>query len=77
LDFGCPELETFFAEFTVRVNEAIDSGALVNGDAVIVIENWQEDLKKVTLRITWDSPDSGEKRTYERHIYIHRNHRGE
>jgi hypothetical protein len=77
LDFGCPELEEFFTEFTVRVNEAIDSGALLNGDAVIVIENWQEDLKKLTMRITWDKPDSGEKRTYERHVYIHRNHRGE
>jgi hypothetical protein len=77
LDFGCPALEEFFAEYTVRVNEAIESGALENGDAVIVIENWQEDLKKVTMRITWDKPDSGEKRTYERHVYIHRNHRGE
>ena len=77
LDFGCPEFEEFFAEFTVQANEAIDSGALENGDAVIVIENWQDDLKKVTMRITWDDSDSGEKRTYERDVYIHRNHRGE
>ena len=77
LDFGCPEFEAFFTEYSVRVNQSIDSGRLENGDAVIVIENWQEDLKKVTLRITWDDPDSGDKRTYERHIYIHRNHRGE
>jgi hypothetical protein len=63
--------------FTDRVNEAIDSGALDNGDAVIVTENWQQDLKKVTMRITWDAPETGDRKTYERHIYIHRNNQGE
>ncbi|UCF28358.1 MAG: cytochrome bc complex cytochrome b subunit, partial [Chloroflexota bacterium] len=77
LDFGCPELEEFYTLFSHRVNEAIESGALPNGDAVIVIENWQEDLKKVTMRITWDDPESGERNTYEKHVYIHRNSQGE
>ena len=77
LDFGCPEFEEFFSLYTDRVNEAIDSGALENGDAVIVTENWQQDLKKVTMRITWDAPETGDRKTYERHIYIHRNNQGE
>ena len=77
MDFGCPEFETFFALYTDRVNKAIESGALPNGDAVIVIENWQQDLKKDTMRISWDDPETGDRKTYERHIYIHRNKRGE
>ena len=51
---------------------AIESGDLINADAILVVENWQEDLKKVTSRITWDDPVTGEKKTYERHIYVHR-----
>jgi ubiquinol-cytochrome c reductase cytochrome b subunit len=77
LDFGCPKLEGFFSLFSHRVNEVIDSGTLPDGDAVIVIENWQADLKKITMRITWDDPETGERKTYERHIFIHRNSQGE
>ncbi len=71
MDFGCSEFEEFFALFTERVNQTIDSGALVNPEAVLVVENWQEDLKKVTMRITWDDPVTGDRKTYERHIYVH------
>jgi ubiquinol-cytochrome c reductase cytochrome b subunit len=77
MDFGCPELEEFFSLYSFRVNEAIESGDLQNGEAVMVIENWQEDLKKNTMRITWDDSETGEKKSYERHIYIHRNTSGE
>ena len=77
MDFGCPELEEFFSLYSFRVNEAFESGDLSNGEAVMVIENWQEDLRKVTMRITWDDPETGERKSYERHIYVHRNTSGE
>jgi hypothetical protein len=35
----------------------------------MVIEDWQEDLKKVTLRINWDDPKP-ERRDLSRNIYI-------
>jgi len=76
LDYGCPDLERAFAEYTEAVNLAIEEGHLPNGQAAMVIEDWQEDLKKVTLRINWDDPETGEARSYSRNIYIHRNHRG-
>jgi uncharacterized protein (UPF0210 family) len=38
----------------------------------MLIEDWQADLRKVTLRITWDDVVSGERKTYERNIYLHR-----
>ena len=77
LDYGCLALEKFFAEFSDRVNTSIESNDLPNGEGVLVIEDWQKDLKKVTLRITWDDPESGGRLDYSRNIYLHRNHRRE
>jgi hypothetical protein len=77
LDFGCPKLEEFFEIYTGRLNAAIESQDLPNGEAIMVIEDWQENLKKVTMRILWDDQESGERREYFRHIYIHKNHGGE
>jgi hypothetical protein len=71
MDYGCPAFEEFFALYTERVNVAIENGDLNNPEAILVVENWQEDLKKVTTRITWDDPETGERKTYERHIYVH------
>ena len=84
LDYGCPELETVFAEFSERVNQAIEAGALPNGQAVMIVEDWQVDLKKVTQRIVWDDPEAPanappeeKTRTYFLDSYIHRNRGGE
>jgi quinol-cytochrome oxidoreductase complex cytochrome b subunit len=73
LDFGCPALEEVFSEYSERVNLAVEEGDLPDAQAVLVIEDWQADLRKVTPRITWNDPESGESRTYERHIFLHRN----
>ena len=69
LDFGCPEFEAFFAEYSHHINEAEAAGDLTNAGAVLVVENWQQDLKKVTFRIGWTV--SGENKTFEHSIYIH------
>jgi ubiquinol-cytochrome c reductase cytochrome b subunit len=66
------ELARVFVEFENRVNEAADEGQLPNTQAVIVIEDWQTDLKKVTPRIIWTDPESGEQKTFEKHLYLHR-----
>ncbi len=77
MDFGCPEFEELFSTYTERVNLAIETGTLITPEAVLVVENWQEDLKKVTMRITWDDPETSERKTYERHIYVHRDSHAE
>jgi hypothetical protein len=78
LDFGCPRLEEFFGIFSDRVNASIEAedpqARLSNGEGILLVEEWQENLKKVTLRITWDDLETGEGREYSRNIYIHRNH---
>jgi hypothetical protein len=77
LDFGCPALEEVFLEYTNAVNEAIESGDLPNGEGIMLIEDWQADLKKVTMRILWDDPESGQDKEYFKHVYLHRNHGSE
>ena len=70
MDFGCPDLEAVFKDYTQRVNEAAAQGKLPDVQAVLVIEDWQKDLKKVTPRIVWT--DSGQRKSYERQIFLHR-----
>jgi len=70
LDFGCPALESFFTLYGERVNESIKKGDLPQDtQAVLVIEEWQKDLKKVVLRMVW--PEGGASKSYERTIYLH------
>jgi hypothetical protein len=75
LDFGCPEFEEVFQEYTDMVNIAVEEGKLVEAEAVLVIDDWQKDLKKATPRIVWMEGD--QTKTYEKPIYIHRERGGE
>jgi hypothetical protein len=77
IPYGCPEFEAVFIEFTERVNEAEEIGKLPDAEGVIVIQEWQADLKKVTMRILWSDPESGESKTFEHNYYLHRERRGE
>jgi hypothetical protein len=70
LDFGCPDFEQVFIEYSDMVNEAAESGELPNAQAVIVIEDWQPGtLKKVTMRINYEK--EGQSLTYAKDIFIH------
>ncbi|MCI0519435.1 MAG: cytochrome b N-terminal domain-containing protein, partial [Chloroflexi bacterium] len=83
LPFGCPELTAVFADYSRRVLTAATDTSLQpferlpNAAAVMVIEDWQADLRKVTLRIVWNDVESGDSKTYEKHLFIHRDHGGE
>lgn len=70
LDFGCPQLEEVFKLYTEMVNAAIQRGKLPEAQAVLVIDDWQLDLKRLTIRITWS--EASQIKTYEKHIYLHR-----
>jgi hypothetical protein len=71
LEFGCPELETVFKDFGERVNES----GMQEVQAVLVIEDWQDGLKKITPRIIWT--EEGTQKTYEKHVFLHRDRGGE
>jgi len=66
-----PELALVFVEFENRIQEAEEAGGLPDAQGVMVIEDWQSDLRKVTPRIIWTDPESGEQKTYEKHIFLH------
>jgi ubiquinol-cytochrome c reductase cytochrome b subunit len=76
IDFGCPDLERVFAEFTKRVNDATQAGAFENTRALLVIEEWQANLVKVTPVINWDDPETGDPRSYQHDYFIHRDRLG-
>jgi hypothetical protein len=43
----------------------------------MIIEDWQVDLKRVTMRIIWTDPADGKRKTLERIVHLHRErHRG-
>jgi len=83
IDFGCPALNAVFQEFNSRIMEAATNESLPaelrlpNPEAVMVIEDWQQDLRKVTMRIAWQDSESGETKSYEKPVFIHRDHLGE
>jgi quinol-cytochrome oxidoreductase complex cytochrome b subunit len=68
-----PHLGAVFADFTDRINAAEASGDLVNAQGLIIIEDWQTDLKKVRMRINWDDPDTGVAKSLEHEYYLHKN----
>ncbi len=70
-----PALSRVFAEFGRRVNEAVDRGKLPEVQAVMVIEDWQANLRKVTPRIVWTDLATGKRKTYEQHIFLHSDRR--
>jgi ubiquinol-cytochrome c reductase cytochrome b subunit len=76
MDFGCPALKSVFVEYSERVGEAEADGRLPAVQAVMVIEDWQVDLRKITPRLIWQDPESGDTKTYEKHIFLHRNRGG-
>ena len=57
----------------VQVTKAEEAGGLPDAQAVLIIEDWQEDLRKVTPRIIWTDQDSGKTQTQEKNVFLHRN----
>lgn len=76
LDFGCPGFESFFTLFSNRVNDAIETGSLPKDvQAVVTIEDWAQNLKKVTVDMIWNVPDPNNpakpiQKSYERVVYL-------
>ncbi len=56
-------------EFNVEL-EKIKFSERVDHQGFMIIENWQPDLKKITLRVTWI--EGGEAGEYSETVYLHR-----
>jgi quinol-cytochrome oxidoreductase complex cytochrome b subunit len=79
-------LAEVFDQYQRQVQAARDAGELPEAQAFMIVEDWQQDLKRVTLRITWlqesteavtaevaGAPPSTSAQTLERTVYLHRN----
>ncbi len=66
---GCPHLNSVFFEYQERLLKAEEEGALPGMSAVMVVEDWQPDVKKVTLSIDW--LEGQEEKNYEKHYFLH------
>jgi hypothetical protein len=42
-----------------------------DAEAFMIVEDWQTDLKKVTLRVVWTNPD-GSPYEFSQSVYLHR-----
>lgn len=77
---GCPELTAVFREYSERINHAATQedlpsyARMPDASAIMLIEDWQPDLKKITMRINWNDVVTGDPKVYERHIFLHREH---
>lgn len=50
----------------------IESDVRENHVGLILIEDWQTDLKKITMRVLWDDLETGEPGEFSQTVYIHR-----
>lgn len=68
-----PKLSAFFTSFQACVARAGASGGLPQAEAILIVEAWQADLRRVTLRILWEDAASGQRKTHDRVVHLHRN----
>jgi quinol-cytochrome oxidoreductase complex cytochrome b subunit len=79
---AAPANATRFQALLVNLQQAVQTQAdhakksstqgLADAQGFFIVEEWQTNLKKVTLRITWTPREKGDTGAYERIIYLHK-----
>jgi hypothetical protein len=72
--YAAPSTERFenmLSKAQVRVQQ-IASAELADAKGTLIIEDWQMNLKKITIRITWTPRTPGEPGSFEKSIYLHK-----
>jgi quinol-cytochrome oxidoreductase complex cytochrome b subunit len=64
-----------FDMFSDQVRAAGRKGKLSKPTGVMMVEDWQADLKRVTLRMGWEKPDGSGRMSFERMVHLHRERR--
>ncbi|MFQ5922760.1 MAG: cytochrome bc complex cytochrome b subunit [Anaerolineales bacterium] len=62
-------LKTFHEELA----KAEDDPIYGNVEGFMIVEDWQSDLKKITLRVVWVDPETGAPGEFSEVFYFHRN----
>lgn len=62
----------WFQQFTDEINQLSGHGSIVTPSGMIIVEDWQNDMQRITVRIHWlDDTDSNVPRALERYSYVH------
>ena len=72
--YATPSADRFqnmLSKMQVRIQQS-DAAGLADAKGFFTVEDWQTDLKKVTLRITWPPRAAGDSGAFEKSIYLHR-----
>jgi len=69
---GCPAFTEMFYKFSNQLKAEEANGKLPSLQAVLIVEDWQDGLKKITPHIEWVSPESNEWKVYEMHFFLHK-----
>jgi quinol-cytochrome oxidoreductase complex cytochrome b subunit len=67
-----PAFGQVFSEFFSQVKADIHRTQLPKATGIMVVEDWQKDLKRITLRITWEDPNQPTRKSFERIVHLHR-----
>jgi hypothetical protein len=67
-----PMLGQVFSEFSTQVKAEAHRSQMPEAAGVMVVEDWQQDLKRITLRITWEDPAGATRKHFERIVHLHR-----
>lgn len=70
-----PEFAGMLKSFHAQVAALERSDRLPAADAVVLAEDWQVDLKRITFRITWTSKGDYKRKTAEAIVHRHRHRR--
>ncbi len=65
------QMQTRVQEQSALAKETSNKSGLPDAKGFFVVEDWQTDLKKITLRITWTPVGKGDTGSYEKTIYLH------
>lgn len=55
-----------------RAKETSNKAGLADAEGFFVVEDWQKDLKKITLRVTWTPQSAADSGVYEKILYLHK-----
>jgi hypothetical protein len=55
-----------------RAKDTNNTEGLQNAQGTLVVEPWQSNMKKITLRLQWSPMNPSDSGTYERTIYLHK-----
>lgn len=69
---GCAHLIEVFEQYSHGLLKAEEEGKLPDMHALMLIEDYGPNLRRIEMEVSWSDPESGESKTYTQHYFLHR-----